>query len=101
MTKNTLKRKSIRTLGKVLGITLIASVAIWLVILLFSWAGRQDRNAVLKQKQCWKEIYVIIEKSPKEKADWLRQTVTNQTSLFGNVNYCGMLKFIEDGQEDK
>lgn len=101
MIKNTMKGKAVRTLGKVLGATLAALVVIWLVILLFSWAARNDRNAALKQKQCWNEVYAVIEKSPRENADWIRQTVTNRASLFGNVDYCGTLNFIEDGQEDK
>lgn len=84
-----------------MGITLAASAAIGLIMLIFSWAERRDQNAVMKQKQCWKEIYYVIEKSPREKSDWIKQTVTNQASLFGNVDYCGTLKFIENGQEGK
>lgn len=101
MAKNIMKGKAIRTMGKVLGITLAASLAIGLFILLYFWAERQDRNTIMKQKQCWKEIYAVIEKSPKEKADWIKQTVTNRASLFGNVDYCGTLYFIENGQESK
>ena len=101
MIKNTLKSKAVRTLGKILGITLAVSVVIGLFILSFSRAERHDRNAVMKQKQCWNKIYAVIEKSPKEKADWIKQTVTNQSSLFGNVDYCHIFDFIENAQEGK
>ncbi len=73
-------------------------VAIWLIIHLFSWAGRHDRRELMKQKKCWNEIYAVIEKEPKEKAEWIRRTVDDRRLLAGGVDYCGALEFIRNGE---
>ncbi len=98
MKKKNNENKKIRMIGKVISVLLAASAGIWLIIQLFSWADRHDQNELMKQKECWKAIYAIIEKSPKEKADWIQQTILNR-GLLGGVDYCKALAFIENGQE--
>jgi hypothetical protein len=92
--------KKIRKLGKVLIALFTGSAGLLLVIQLLSWASRHDQNEYMKQKACWKEIYTIIEKSPKEKAEWIKQTISNRRYLGGGVDYCSALDFIENGQEE-
>ena len=98
MKKKNNENKKIRMIGKVISVLLAASAGIWLIIQLFSWADRHDQNELMKQKECWKAIYAIIEKSPKEKADWIQQTILNR-GLLGGVDYCKALAFIENRQE--
>ena len=98
MKKKNNENKKARMIGKVISVLLAASAGIWLIIQLFSWADRHDQNELMKQKECWKAIYAIIEKSPKEKTDWIQQTILNR-GLLGGVDYCKALAFIENRQE--
>lgn len=95
MTKNVLHKKAVR-----IGLVLIAlAVGIPLVVQLFAWADKYDAQSALHQKECWKEIYLIIEGSPEKKGDWIKQTVSNQSSALGGVDYCKTLKLIKNGPE--
>ena len=69
------------------------------MIQLFSWANRHDQNEIMKQKECWNEIYGIIEKSSKEKADWIKETISIRRGLGGGLDYCSTLEFIKNGQD--
>ena len=101
MKKKNKKNKKVRIIGKVISGILFASASIWLLIQLVSWGNRHDQNEYMKQKECWKTIYTIIEKSPKEKAEWIKQTISNRRYVLGGVDYCNALDFIENGQEQK
>lgn len=95
-----LKSTDRRRLVKVLAISFFIVAASGGIMLLFSWGKKHDREVLQRQKECWKAVYVIIEKSPKEKTDWIKQTLTNSKSVLGGVDYCGALDFIkveEDG----
>ncbi len=99
MKRGILKNRKIYRLAKTLAISAVAAAGIGLFIYLLSWADRGDKQEFLRQKECWKEIYAIIEKSPKEKAEWIKETIANRRSFRGDVNYCGALEFIDNGQE--
>lgn len=99
MKKKNNENRKVRMIGKAISVFLAASAGIWLIIQLFSWADRHDQNELMKQKECWKAIYAIIEKSPKQKADWIQQAILNRRLLLGDVDYCKALAFIENGQE--
>lgn len=99
MKKKNIKKVKVRKIGKVISVLLAVSAIIWFLIQIFSWAHRQDQHERMKQKECWKTIYTIIEKSPKEKAEWIKQTISNERLLLGGVDYCSALAFIENGQK--
>jgi hypothetical protein len=99
MKKKNIKNEKVRKMGKVISVLLALSAIIWLLIQSFSWAHRYDKKALMKQKECWKTIYTIIEKSPKEKAEWIKQTISSERLLLGGVDYCSALAFIEKGQK--
>ncbi len=73
MRKEIKKNKKVRMLGKVIVVIIAASASLWLLIQLFSWADRHDQNELMKQKECWKAIYTIIEKSPRKRPRGLRK----------------------------
>lgn len=100
MTKKKAKKTFLRRIGKPAGVFLAAAAIIGLFVLLFAWAERRDRAEWLRQKGCWKKIYVVIEASPKEKAEWIKQTISNRAFL-GGVDYCTALELIENGQDNK
>ena len=99
MKKVILRNKAVRKMVKAVAIAGTASIGIIVINQLFSWADRQDQREHLKQKECWKEIYSIIEKSPKEKVDWIKQTIEDRISFLGGVNYCNALELIKNGQD--
>ena len=98
MRKEIKKNKKVRMLGKVIVVIIAASASLWLLIQLFSWADRHDQNELMKQKACWKAIYTILEKSPKEKAAWIKETISIRRGLGGGLDYCSALEFIKNGQ---
>jgi hypothetical protein len=95
--KKVFENKGIRRIVKTLAVTAVISIGIYAFTLLLSWADRHDQKARLKQKECWHEIYQIIARSPKEKADWIKETVSVQRGLGGGVDYCNALELINNG----
>ena len=81
----------------VISFTVIAVIGIF--ALLFLWADRNARDSAQRDKECWKKIYEIIEASPKDKADWIKQTISDRVSFRGGVDYCSALEFIRNGTE--
>lgn len=79
--------------------SIAAAVGILLLVRLFAWADKHDVEAAQRQKECWREIYLIIEESPGKKADWVKQTVSNQSSALGGVDYCKTVKLIKNGPD--
>ena len=93
------KNRAIFRLFTALVILVVASTGIWLLIQLFSWADRHDRREHLRQKECWKEIYFVIEKSPKDKAEWIKETISHRRLLLGGVDYGDALEFDKNGHD--
>ena len=91
------KKEVKATIAKAIFVSVATILVIGGFTLLFSWADKQDRKTHLKQAACWNEIYDVMVKSSKERADWIRQTVTSDTKLLGGVDYCNTLEFINSG----
>lgn len=92
-------KRTYRKAARIAMISLAVIVGIVLLAQFFTWGDKYDRTVAQRQKECWKEIYLIIEASHVKKADWIKQTVSNQSSGFGGVDYCGTLELIKNGQD--
>ena len=88
-----------RIMSKIFVISFAVIVVIGIFTILFFWADRNERDAAQRDKECWKKIYEIIEASPKDKADWIKQTISDRVSFRGGVDYCRALEFIRNGTE--
>lgn len=98
MKVGSLKMNAMDKLVAVLTITILVLGGMGMHFML-NWNDRENRQQFLRQKECWKEIYAEIEKGPSAKAEWIKQTITNQITIRGGENYCRALKFIKNGQD--
>ena len=71
---NDLKRKNKNNkkgliFKKIIGVLVFELVILWLAIHIVTGANRDDKHKIAKPKECWKVMYMIIQKSPKDMAN--------------------------------
>ena len=82
-----------------IALIVILAVLFGILVLLYIGAAKSEKEDAIRQKQCWNEIYAIIETSPQSKADWIKLTIQNRANYRGDVDYCSARDLIKNGQD--
>jgi hypothetical protein len=81
-----------------IGLTVVIAVIISMFVLVDIWSDNKGKEEVVKQKQCWKDIYAIIDASPQNKADFVEVAIQDRMKYLKGVDYCSALKFLKNRQ---
>lgn len=49
-----------------------------------------------RQKQCYKDLTLIVERSPRDKIDWIEKTIKAEKNILGGVSYCRVLELVRE-----
>ena len=54
-----------------------------------------------EQKKCFKELTLIMERSPREKKEWIEKTIMARKNFLGGTDYCAALELITESEKDR
>ena len=53
-------------------------------------------SAWKEEKECFKELTLIMEQSSKEKREWIKNTILAEKSILGGTHYCNALELVKE-----
>ena len=68
-----------------------AGAAIFLVMI-----RENEKIRANEQQACFNQLSQIVFKSPRQKADWILNTVRNEATLLAAPDYCNILSRVKD-----